>query len=441
MTENVNRNIPPELSDNDAELLSAYIDDMLTAAERDVLEKRLGDDAFLRSELAAMRQTVLWLNQMPQLQAPRNFTISAEDVAQDPPSNVVVMPRRNWWLSAAAAAVVVVIFGAVFVASTLVTQNSNAEFANEAMDSASARTVEEQVESTQIAELPTTTALPTDTTTATSTPQPTHTQTGFGAATAISGGATMPVLPATTPIGATPSLESAGDDDYGVAADEAESDDALATDEPQETANAEIAQTQAISAMAIAQPPNDVFLTATALAATVQAIADTELTMIVSTEQAEVNNAAMAQATSDGSVMTATITVATAEAQPEILLIESTATASAPMMLATATSTSSPPPTMTPQPTDEPSPIAEIGNVQMTATALVEIVVPDVVTADTDAETATMTDGGSLPETGGAGGGDITSLSMQERKQIILRMRQFLYNLFLDFRASLGDAP
>jgi anti-sigma factor RsiW len=104
-------------------LLSAYLDNMLTAAERETLEKRLDADAFLRSELQAMRQTVAWLNQMPPLQAPRNFTISADDVAQDPPPKVTLMPRRNWWLSAAAAAVVIVIFGVVFITATLRPQN------------------------------------------------------------------------------------------------------------------------------------------------------------------------------------------------------------------------------------------------------------------------------------------------------------------------------
>src|SRR5687767_11996929 len=107
MTENLNRNLPPELSDADAELLSAYLDDMLTTAERETLEARLAVDAFLRAELAAIHRTVDWLNHMPALQAPRNFTISAEAVAQDPPPNVVMMPRRNLWLSAAAAVVVV----------------------------------------------------------------------------------------------------------------------------------------------------------------------------------------------------------------------------------------------------------------------------------------------------------------------------------------------
>jgi anti-sigma factor RsiW len=119
MTENLNRNLPPELSDDDAELLSAYLDDMLTTAERETLEARLAVDVFLRAELAAMRQTVDWLNHMPALQAPRNFTISAEAVTQDPPPNVVLMPRRNLWLSAAAAVLVVALFGVVFIAGNM----------------------------------------------------------------------------------------------------------------------------------------------------------------------------------------------------------------------------------------------------------------------------------------------------------------------------------
>jgi hypothetical protein len=119
MAENLNRNLPPELSDDDAELLSAYLDDMLTTAERETLEARLAVDAFLRAELAALRQTVDWLNHMPSLKAPRNFTISADAVAQDPPPNVVMMPRRNLWLSAAAAVMVVALFGVVFIAGNM----------------------------------------------------------------------------------------------------------------------------------------------------------------------------------------------------------------------------------------------------------------------------------------------------------------------------------
>jgi hypothetical protein len=112
MNENwTSKNPSPELSDTDAELLSAYLDNMLDAGERAALEARLATEPFLRSELAAMRQMLGWLRTMPQLKAPRNFTLSEADVKPVAPK-LIVMPRRNYWqLASAAAAVFVVLFG------------------------------------------------------------------------------------------------------------------------------------------------------------------------------------------------------------------------------------------------------------------------------------------------------------------------------------------
>lgn len=110
-------NPPPELSDADAELLSAYIDNALDPQERAAFEARLAADAFLRSELAATRQMLGWLNTMPTLKAPRNFTITEADVAPAKPK-IVPMPRRfNWQIASTAAAVFVVLFA--FVAANL----------------------------------------------------------------------------------------------------------------------------------------------------------------------------------------------------------------------------------------------------------------------------------------------------------------------------------
>jgi anti-sigma factor RsiW len=124
------KNPPPELSDEDAELLSAYIDNMLDATEVAALEARLANDAFLRSELAAMQQMLGWLKTMPQMKAPRNFTIREADVKPVAPK-LVVMPRRNNWqlLSAAAAIVVVVIGFAAFIANNPALKNEEAQIA------------------------------------------------------------------------------------------------------------------------------------------------------------------------------------------------------------------------------------------------------------------------------------------------------------------------
>lgn len=119
MSDKLNKPPQPELSERDAELLSAYIDDMLEADARANLETRLATDDFLRHELTAMRQTVLLINQLPTLKAPRNFTISAEDVAEKSSktvSKVIPMQNRNWWLAgSAAAAMLVLFFGALVI--------------------------------------------------------------------------------------------------------------------------------------------------------------------------------------------------------------------------------------------------------------------------------------------------------------------------------------
>jgi anti-sigma factor RsiW len=64
------------LTDLDYELLSAYLDDALTAAERSALETRLQTEAALRTELDALRQTVTLVRGLPPLTAPRNFTLT-----------------------------------------------------------------------------------------------------------------------------------------------------------------------------------------------------------------------------------------------------------------------------------------------------------------------------------------------------------------------------
>lgn len=107
----------PELSEQDAELLSAYLDNMLAHDERQQLEKRLEDNDFLRGELDAMRQTVALFNVLPTLKAPRDFTITAADVALPVQSEKIIRlkPRNNLWYLASAAALVIVVIGIAIV--------------------------------------------------------------------------------------------------------------------------------------------------------------------------------------------------------------------------------------------------------------------------------------------------------------------------------------
>lgn len=142
MTDKLNLNKQPELSDRDAELLSAYIDDMLPADERRNLEARLENDSFLRRELEAMRQTVAWVNALPTLKAPRDFTISAEDIAPTP-RKVIPMPRQNWWFAASAAAIVIVLIGVMAILPNITQQAPASDATFEQVAIANTDTAEE----------------------------------------------------------------------------------------------------------------------------------------------------------------------------------------------------------------------------------------------------------------------------------------------------------
>lgn len=112
----------PNLNETDYELLSAYIDEMLTDEERTALEVRLKTDASLRRELNALRQTVALVQGLPPLKAPRNFTLTPEmvgltsDEATTPTASMPATSRRIIPFPAisvlsAVASVALVIFG------------------------------------------------------------------------------------------------------------------------------------------------------------------------------------------------------------------------------------------------------------------------------------------------------------------------------------------
>jgi anti-sigma factor RsiW len=112
-------------NEQDILLLSAYIDNKLTNEERVSLESRLQSDPALQEELAALRETVALIRQMPKLKAPRSYTL-------DPA--IYGKPRRNildfGWLRLvplAAAAVLAVVIGAgLLISQGLVTQKESA---------------------------------------------------------------------------------------------------------------------------------------------------------------------------------------------------------------------------------------------------------------------------------------------------------------------------
>src|SRR5207249_744866 len=73
-----------QLSDADLELLSAYIDNQLTADERATLEQRLRDEPALRGTLDELRGTVTLLRDIPPLPPPRSFTLDPAAFAPRP---------------------------------------------------------------------------------------------------------------------------------------------------------------------------------------------------------------------------------------------------------------------------------------------------------------------------------------------------------------------
>lgn len=116
-------NHTPELNERDLELLSAYIDEQLSAEERSALEKRLRDEAFLRSELQAMQRTVALVRALPAMQASRNFTLSAADAAriqqEEPPQRIFRPAFGGRWIAGIAAAFVIVLVGIAVVLPSL----------------------------------------------------------------------------------------------------------------------------------------------------------------------------------------------------------------------------------------------------------------------------------------------------------------------------------
>jgi hypothetical protein len=79
------------IHDQVAELLSAYIDGEVTAAEQGLVEAHLASCDVCGRDLATLRQTVALLGQLPQVAAPRPFTLRESDVQPLRPA------RSAWW--------------------------------------------------------------------------------------------------------------------------------------------------------------------------------------------------------------------------------------------------------------------------------------------------------------------------------------------------------
>lgn len=112
----VDKNNPQIDNEYIRDLLSSYLDDEVSDAERLMVERAVAESDELQAELDSLRQTVTLLNNLPPMPAPRPFTLSQIDV-EPVLSPAQPAKKRNWfgwWLggfSAAAAAVLCVVVG------------------------------------------------------------------------------------------------------------------------------------------------------------------------------------------------------------------------------------------------------------------------------------------------------------------------------------------
>lgn len=77
-----------DLNQKDLELISSYLDNSLTAKEKQRFETRLRDEPNLRTELEGFRRTRAMLRGLPQRRAPRNFTLNPSMVKARPTFNL-----------------------------------------------------------------------------------------------------------------------------------------------------------------------------------------------------------------------------------------------------------------------------------------------------------------------------------------------------------------
>lgn len=115
------------ISPQDYELLSAYIDGELLDIERKTLEQRLSNEPILQSELSSLRATVNLINQLPTMTAPRNFTLTENMIRS--PKIIPMRPGRashTPYLSLVAS-ITLMIFGVIFMLSEIAPSPSNFE--------------------------------------------------------------------------------------------------------------------------------------------------------------------------------------------------------------------------------------------------------------------------------------------------------------------------
>lgn len=99
-------------------LLSPYLDNEVTAEERQLVEQGLAASAELRQELEALRHTVGLLAALPPVPAPRPFTLTEAQVRPAAPTARKSLFRLPWWVQGwaalAATLLCVLVAGGIF---------------------------------------------------------------------------------------------------------------------------------------------------------------------------------------------------------------------------------------------------------------------------------------------------------------------------------------
>ncbi len=102
-----------DLTDIDYELISAYLDEMLSADERAALEARLHVEPALRAALGDLRVVQQAVASLPVMPAPRDFRLTRDMLAPAEPARAPLklkssLRRAPWWATAAAVALLLV---------------------------------------------------------------------------------------------------------------------------------------------------------------------------------------------------------------------------------------------------------------------------------------------------------------------------------------------
>ncbi len=108
-----------DLTDIDYELISAYLDEMLSADERAVLEARLHVEPALRAALDDLRVVKEAVSSLPVMPAPRDFRLTRDMLAPVEPARAPLKLKPSWrrapWWAAAAAVALLLVGGGLFL--------------------------------------------------------------------------------------------------------------------------------------------------------------------------------------------------------------------------------------------------------------------------------------------------------------------------------------